>query len=269
VLWPRIYCLTCLFGCNTIKVICLFHLFGIWLSICVCILNGDTDKLTIHKVCSVVHSFTVYNKALFNTLILLWHNMGTCPYLKFPEFPSMISFMYVWGSLILRVGGAVDLISSSTLIFSLCYGCVLPRLWHASLLSHILVTPAKYSTQCSQICLGHPILHQFVFGCKFCICFQNLYTLNILLWPWQHRLLIHRPLMYAGHYVQQHVLCIMWCLCKRPAIQTENHTHRYAVGLHHMWCLTNVSCRIVTPHHRLVLALHSATVHWSDRVWVQ
>ena len=194
--------LPCLFGCNTIKVICFFHLFSIWFAICVCILNGDTDKLTIHKVCSAVHSFTVYNKALFNTLILLWHNIGTWPYLKFPEFPSMISFVYIWGSLILRVGGAVDLISSSTLIFSLCYGCVLPWLWHAGLLSHILLTPAKYSTLCWHTCLGHPTLYPFVFGCKFCLCFQNLYTLNILLWPWKQRLLIHRPLTYAGHYVQ-------------------------------------------------------------------
>jgi hypothetical protein len=68
-------------------------------------------------------------------------------------------------------------------------------------------------------------LHPFVFGCKFCHCFQNLYTLNILLWPWQHRLLIHRPLTYSGHYGQQHILCIMWCFCKNLAIQTENHTN--------------------------------------------
>jgi hypothetical protein len=95
---------------------------------CVCILNENTDKLTIHKVCSVAHSFTVYNTALFNTLILLSHNMGTCPYLKFLEVPTVISFMDVLESLILRVGGAVDLINSSTLIFSLCYGCVLPQL---------------------------------------------------------------------------------------------------------------------------------------------
>ena len=161
----------------------------------------------------------------FNTLILLWHNMGTCPYLKFPEFPSMISFMYVWGSLILRVGGAVDLINSSTLIFSLCYGCVLPWLWHAGLLSHILLTLAKYSKQCWQTCLGHTILHPFVSFCKCYLPFQNLYTLNILLWAWQQRLLIHRPLTYSRHYVQQHTLCIMWCFCKRPAIQTENHTN--------------------------------------------
>lgn len=183
-LWPRRYCFTCSFGSNTTKVICFFNLFGKWLAVRVCILNEDTDKLTIHKICSLVHAFTVYNKTLFNILILLWHNMGTCPYLKFPEFPSMISFMYVWESMILRVGGAVDLINLFTLIFSLCYGCVLPWLWHAGMLSHILLTPAKYSTQCWQTCLRQPILHPSVFGCKLCLCFQNLYTLSILLWSY-------------------------------------------------------------------------------------
>ena len=71
--------------------------------------------------------------------------------------------------------------------------------------------------------------------------------------------------LYSAAHTKHNVMLLQ----KTSNTNIKPHKHRYAVGLHHMWCLTNVLRHIVTPYHRSVLAFHSGTVHKSDRVWVQ